>query len=56
MQIQDVGLRTARDPEILEWCAIRRTLPTRLVIEDLTLVAEASTPEDWDSKVYYLPL
>lgn len=40
-------------PGVLE---VRRSLPTRAIIEDLLLIAECSEPADWEGQVRYLPL
>jgi hypothetical protein len=35
---------------------VRRNIPLSVVIEDLLLIAEASSPEEWENGVGYLPL
>ena len=89
VRVQDVGLRTAGDPEILEWAAsegrvllthdqstipplawdrvgaglpmsgvlvVPRGLRDAEAIEEILLVAVASTPEEREDRVDHLPL
>lgn len=89
VRVQDVGLRTADDPAVLQWAAaqgrvlvthdiatvpdfahervragltmpgvfiVRAVLPVGTVIDDLSLVAEASDAAEWEGRVVYLPL
>jgi uncharacterized protein with PIN domain len=35
---------------------ISKRLPTSVVLADLELIATCSQPEDWDARVWYLPL
>jgi len=37
-------------------CVVPQTLPMGRTIEDLVIVIECSTKEDWDNQVRYLPL
>ena len=36
--------------------AVAQSMPIGRAIDDLVLIAECSTPEDWTSQVRYLPL
>lgn len=89
VRVQDVGLRTADDPTILQWAADDGRLlvthdiktvpdfahdrvaagqpmpgvfvvPTSMsigeAIDELSLIADASKPDEWANKVVYLPL
>lgn len=89
VSVQDVGLRTADDPEILQWAAeegrilishdirtmsgfagdrlgaglpmpgvilIRASLSFAQVIDELASIAGASTADEWDEQIAYLPL
>lgn len=89
VRVQDVGLRTADDPTILQWAAdegrvlvthdirtvpdfahervvagllmpgvfvVPTYMPIREAIDELTLIAAASVPHEWDNRVVYLPL
>jgi predicted nuclease of predicted toxin-antitoxin system len=88
VRAQNVGLRTADDPEILAWAAadrrilithdrntmpdfayqrvragllmpgvfvIRNQPPLGDMIEEILLVALASTPDEWTNRVEFLP-
>jgi len=87
VRVQDVGLRTASDPEILDWAAkenrvllthdrttmsdhaydrvragelmpgvivVRNQMPLGPIIDDLLLIALASSAEDWIDQVVFL--
>lgn len=89
VRVQEVGLRGADDPTVLEWAAnaerillthdvatmthyaharvaaglampgvieVARSLPLRLVIEDILLLAAGSLPGEWEGQIQYLPL
>ena len=89
VRVQDAGLRSAGDPEVLEWAAqdgrvllshdvqilthyayervraglpmpglfeVNNKLPIGLAIEEVMLLAEASTEGEWTGQVRYLPL
>ena len=65
VRVQDVaGLSGADDATVLEWIresmpgliAVPRDVPVGVAIEDLLLIAEYSSKEDWQGQVSYLPL
>ena len=36
--------------------AVPRDVPVGVVIEDMLLIAEYGSPQDWQGRVFYLPL
>lgn len=89
VRVQEVGLRTADDPEILEWAAkdnrivlthdrttmprfamecvrsglqmpglfvVRNQASLGILIDEILLIVECSSQDEWQHRVEYLPL